>query len=186
MFGLSVSPSRHSISEWRMQSIARDSEESSDEEFFDAHGNRSFNVFISLGLQLIVRLIVNCVQFSKKCLLPFFPDSACISLTTDQFLSFPDTQHALGLQLKQVGVAVRQPRSLCWMSLAEDAGRVSHPDVQFKNHNRLTARQSPLTSTLYNSRYVQAINDPRQIIHQCFVWLNCFGTFYHNDEIRIK
>ncbi|XP_060895211.1 membrane-associated phosphatidylinositol transfer protein 2-like isoform X3 [Labrus mixtus] len=32
-----VSPSRHSISEWRMQSIARDSEESSDEEFFDAH-----------------------------------------------------------------------------------------------------------------------------------------------------
>ncbi|XP_034727637.1 membrane-associated phosphatidylinositol transfer protein 2-like isoform X4 [Etheostoma cragini] len=32
-----VSPSRHSISEWRMQSIARDSEDSSDEEFFDAH-----------------------------------------------------------------------------------------------------------------------------------------------------
>ena len=45
MFGLSVSPSRHSISEWRMQSIARDSEESSDEEFFDAHGNRSFIIF---------------------------------------------------------------------------------------------------------------------------------------------
>lgn len=35
-----VSPSRHSISEWRMQSIARDSEDSSDEEFFDAHGKR--------------------------------------------------------------------------------------------------------------------------------------------------
>uniref|UniRef100_A0A8C2WDZ9 Phosphatidylinositol transfer protein membrane associated 2 n=1 Tax=Cyclopterus lumpus TaxID=8103 RepID=A0A8C2WDZ9_CYCLU len=34
-----VSPSRHSISEWRMQSIARDSDDSSDEEFFDAHGN---------------------------------------------------------------------------------------------------------------------------------------------------
>ncbi|XP_034547430.1 membrane-associated phosphatidylinositol transfer protein 2-like isoform X2 [Notolabrus celidotus] len=32
-----VSPSRHSLSEWRMQSIARDSEDSSDEEFFDAH-----------------------------------------------------------------------------------------------------------------------------------------------------
>ncbi|KAM8760385.1 membrane-associated phosphatidylinositol transfer protein 2-like isoform 8-T10 [Acanthopagrus schlegelii] len=36
-----VSPSRHSISEWRMQSIARDSEESSDEEFFDAHEDLS-------------------------------------------------------------------------------------------------------------------------------------------------
>uniref|UniRef100_A0A8C5AEC5 DDHD domain-containing protein n=1 Tax=Gadus morhua TaxID=8049 RepID=A0A8C5AEC5_GADMO len=37
--GGAVSPSHHSISEWRMQSIARDSEESSDdEEFFDAHG----------------------------------------------------------------------------------------------------------------------------------------------------
>uniref|UniRef100_A0A4W4F724 DDHD domain-containing protein n=1 Tax=Electrophorus electricus TaxID=8005 RepID=A0A4W4F724_ELEEL len=34
-----VSPSRHSISEWRMQSIARDSEDNSDEEFFDAHDN---------------------------------------------------------------------------------------------------------------------------------------------------
>uniref|UniRef100_A0A8C2ENJ0 Phosphatidylinositol transfer protein membrane associated 2 n=1 Tax=Cyprinus carpio TaxID=7962 RepID=A0A8C2ENJ0_CYPCA len=33
------SPSRHSISEWRMQSIARDSEDSTDDEFFDAHGN---------------------------------------------------------------------------------------------------------------------------------------------------
>uniref|UniRef100_A0A3P9HAR7 Phosphatidylinositol transfer protein membrane associated 2 n=1 Tax=Oryzias latipes TaxID=8090 RepID=A0A3P9HAR7_ORYLA len=31
-----ASPSRHSISEWRMQSIARDSDDSSDEEFFDA------------------------------------------------------------------------------------------------------------------------------------------------------
>lgn len=37
-FFFTVSPSRHSISEWRMQSIARDSEDSSDEEFFDAHG----------------------------------------------------------------------------------------------------------------------------------------------------
>ncbi|KAG7265239.1 hypothetical protein CRUP_007783 [Coryphaenoides rupestris] len=39
-----VSPSRHSLSEWRMQSIARDSEESSDdEEFFDAHEDLSDN-----------------------------------------------------------------------------------------------------------------------------------------------
>lgn len=37
-----ASPSRHSISEWRMQSIARDSDDSSDEEFFDAHGNQRF------------------------------------------------------------------------------------------------------------------------------------------------
>ncbi|XP_029427224.1 membrane-associated phosphatidylinositol transfer protein 2 isoform X3 [Rhinatrema bivittatum] len=36
-----ASPSRHSISEWRMQSIARDSDESSDEEFFDAHEDLS-------------------------------------------------------------------------------------------------------------------------------------------------
>ncbi|EDL19601.1 membrane-associated phosphatidylinositol transfer protein 2 isoform X5 [Mus musculus] len=34
-----ASPSRHSISEWRMQSIARDSDEGSEEEFFDAHEN---------------------------------------------------------------------------------------------------------------------------------------------------
>ncbi|XP_072520660.1 membrane-associated phosphatidylinositol transfer protein 2-like isoform X10 [Salminus brasiliensis] len=32
-----VSPSHQSISEWRMQSIARDSEDNSDDEFFDAH-----------------------------------------------------------------------------------------------------------------------------------------------------
>ncbi|XP_062999830.1 membrane-associated phosphatidylinositol transfer protein 2 isoform X5 [Elgaria multicarinata webbii] len=32
-----ASPSRHSLSEWRMQSIARDSDESSEDEFFDAH-----------------------------------------------------------------------------------------------------------------------------------------------------
>ncbi|XP_031685892.1 membrane-associated phosphatidylinositol transfer protein 2 isoform X1 [Oncorhynchus kisutch] len=36
-----VSPSRHSLSEWRMQSIARDSEDSSEEEFFDAHEDLS-------------------------------------------------------------------------------------------------------------------------------------------------
>uniref|UniRef100_A0A670K9M2 Phosphatidylinositol transfer protein membrane associated 2 n=1 Tax=Podarcis muralis TaxID=64176 RepID=A0A670K9M2_PODMU len=36
-------PSRHSISEWRMQSIARDSDESSDDEFFDAHEDLSEN-----------------------------------------------------------------------------------------------------------------------------------------------
>lgn len=40
-FCLPASPSRHSISEWRMQSIARDSDESSDDEFFDAHGRRA-------------------------------------------------------------------------------------------------------------------------------------------------
>ncbi|XP_028312338.1 membrane-associated phosphatidylinositol transfer protein 2-like isoform X7 [Gouania willdenowi] len=39
--GLKVSPSRHSLSEWRMQSIARDSDDSSDEEFFDAHEDLS-------------------------------------------------------------------------------------------------------------------------------------------------
>ncbi|XP_074868873.1 membrane-associated phosphatidylinositol transfer protein 2 isoform X5 [Carettochelys insculpta] len=38
-----ASPSRHSISEWRMQSIARDSEDSSDDEFFDAHEDLSDN-----------------------------------------------------------------------------------------------------------------------------------------------
>uniref|UniRef100_A0A670K6Y9 Phosphatidylinositol transfer protein membrane associated 2 n=1 Tax=Podarcis muralis TaxID=64176 RepID=A0A670K6Y9_PODMU len=38
-----ASPSRHSISEWRMQSIARDSDESSDDEFFDAHEDLSEN-----------------------------------------------------------------------------------------------------------------------------------------------
>ncbi|XP_047197475.1 membrane-associated phosphatidylinositol transfer protein 2 isoform X6 [Hippoglossus stenolepis] len=38
-----VSPSRHSLSEWRMQSIARDSDDSSDEEFFDAHEDLSDN-----------------------------------------------------------------------------------------------------------------------------------------------
>ncbi|XP_058014356.1 membrane-associated phosphatidylinositol transfer protein 2 isoform X4 [Ahaetulla prasina] len=38
-----ASPSHHTISEWRMQSIARDSEESSDEEFFDAHEDISEN-----------------------------------------------------------------------------------------------------------------------------------------------
>ncbi|XP_073864338.1 membrane-associated phosphatidylinositol transfer protein 2 isoform X20 [Macaca fascicularis] len=40
-FCLPASPSRHSISEWRMQSIARDSDESSDDEFFDAHEDLS-------------------------------------------------------------------------------------------------------------------------------------------------
>ncbi|XP_042564286.1 membrane-associated phosphatidylinositol transfer protein 2-like isoform X5 [Clupea harengus] len=39
-----ASPSRHSISEWRMQSIARDSDDSSDdEEFFDAYEDLSEN-----------------------------------------------------------------------------------------------------------------------------------------------
>uniref|UniRef100_A0AAV2IS00 DDHD domain-containing protein n=1 Tax=Knipowitschia caucasica TaxID=637954 RepID=A0AAV2IS00_KNICA len=37
------SPSRQSISEWRMQSIARDSEDSTDDEFFDAHEDFSDN-----------------------------------------------------------------------------------------------------------------------------------------------
>lgn len=39
-FCLPASPSRHSISEWRMQSIARDSDEGSEDEYFDAHGRR--------------------------------------------------------------------------------------------------------------------------------------------------
>uniref|UniRef100_A0A8B9KPW2 Phosphatidylinositol transfer protein membrane associated 2 n=1 Tax=Astyanax mexicanus TaxID=7994 RepID=A0A8B9KPW2_ASTMX len=38
-----VSPSQQSISEWRMQSIARDSEDNSDDEFFDAHEDFSDN-----------------------------------------------------------------------------------------------------------------------------------------------
>nr|XP_056715208.1 membrane-associated phosphatidylinositol transfer protein 2 isoform X3 [Euleptes europaea] len=38
-----ASPSRHSISDWRMESIARDSDESSDDEFFDAHEDISEN-----------------------------------------------------------------------------------------------------------------------------------------------
>ncbi|XP_066835330.1 membrane-associated phosphatidylinositol transfer protein 2 isoform X7 [Anser cygnoides] len=38
-----ASPSRHSISEWRMQSIARDSDDSSDDEYFDAHEDLSDN-----------------------------------------------------------------------------------------------------------------------------------------------
>uniref|UniRef100_A0A669EBC8 Phosphatidylinositol transfer protein membrane associated 2 n=1 Tax=Oreochromis niloticus TaxID=8128 RepID=A0A669EBC8_ORENI len=37
------SPSHQSISEWRMQSIARDSEDSTDDEFFDAHGKNMFS-----------------------------------------------------------------------------------------------------------------------------------------------
>uniref|UniRef100_W5KNX2 Phosphatidylinositol transfer protein membrane associated 2 n=1 Tax=Astyanax mexicanus TaxID=7994 RepID=W5KNX2_ASTMX len=36
-------PSQQSISEWRMQSIARDSEDNSDDEFFDAHEDFSDN-----------------------------------------------------------------------------------------------------------------------------------------------
>ncbi|XP_012725061.2 membrane-associated phosphatidylinositol transfer protein 2 isoform X3 [Fundulus heteroclitus] len=38
-----TSPSHHSISEWRMQSIARDSDDSTDDEFFDAHEDFSDN-----------------------------------------------------------------------------------------------------------------------------------------------
>uniref|UniRef100_A0A8C6TFA0 Phosphatidylinositol transfer protein membrane associated 2 n=1 Tax=Neogobius melanostomus TaxID=47308 RepID=A0A8C6TFA0_9GOBI len=37
------SPSNQSLSEWRMQSIARDSEDSTDDEFFDAHEDFSDN-----------------------------------------------------------------------------------------------------------------------------------------------
>uniref|UniRef100_A0A8C9KSI8 Phosphatidylinositol transfer protein N-terminal domain-containing protein n=1 Tax=Panthera tigris altaica TaxID=74533 RepID=A0A8C9KSI8_PANTA len=40
-FCLPASPSRHSISEWRMQSIARDSDEGSEDEYFDAHEDLS-------------------------------------------------------------------------------------------------------------------------------------------------
>lgn len=89
-----------------MQSIARDSDDSSDEEFFDAHGNQSLIYLLIFGVYFLIRFerytnrYVYCVQFSKNLLALFCSDSACISLTTDQFLSFPDTQHALGLQLK--------------------------------------------------------------------------------------
>uniref|UniRef100_A0A670YTF3 Phosphatidylinositol transfer protein membrane associated 2 n=1 Tax=Pseudonaja textilis TaxID=8673 RepID=A0A670YTF3_PSETE len=38
-----ASPSHHTIADWRMQSIARDSDESTDEEFFDAHEDISEN-----------------------------------------------------------------------------------------------------------------------------------------------
>ncbi|XP_067862305.1 membrane-associated phosphatidylinositol transfer protein 2 isoform X1 [Heptranchias perlo] len=38
-----ASPSRHNIADWRMQSIARDSEDSSDDEFFDAQEDFSDN-----------------------------------------------------------------------------------------------------------------------------------------------
>ncbi|XP_041825629.1 membrane-associated phosphatidylinositol transfer protein 2-like [Melanotaenia boesemani] len=38
-----ASPSHQSISEWRMQSIARDSDDSTDDEFFDAHEDFSDN-----------------------------------------------------------------------------------------------------------------------------------------------
>ncbi|XP_032425219.1 membrane-associated phosphatidylinositol transfer protein 2 isoform X1 [Xiphophorus hellerii] len=38
-----TSPSHHSISEWRMQSIARDSDDSTDDEYFDAHEDLSDN-----------------------------------------------------------------------------------------------------------------------------------------------
>ncbi|XP_062930096.1 membrane-associated phosphatidylinositol transfer protein 2 isoform X4 [Mobula hypostoma] len=38
-----ASPSRHNISDWRMQSIARDSDDSSDDEFFDAQEDFSDN-----------------------------------------------------------------------------------------------------------------------------------------------
>uniref|UniRef100_A0A3Q2CKA1 Phosphatidylinositol transfer protein membrane associated 2 n=1 Tax=Cyprinodon variegatus TaxID=28743 RepID=A0A3Q2CKA1_CYPVA len=38
-----TSPSHQSISEWRMQSIARDSDDSTDDEFFDAHEDLSDN-----------------------------------------------------------------------------------------------------------------------------------------------
>lgn len=75
-----------------MQSIARDSDDSSDEEFFDAPGNQSFYLFLFL--------FDFDSMLKKTLLLPIFSYSACISLTTDQFLNFSDTQHALGLQLK--------------------------------------------------------------------------------------
>uniref|UniRef100_A0A8C5RJ19 Phosphatidylinositol transfer protein membrane associated 2 n=1 Tax=Laticauda laticaudata TaxID=8630 RepID=A0A8C5RJ19_LATLA len=38
-----ASPAHHTIADWRMQSIARDSDESTDEEFFDAHEDISEN-----------------------------------------------------------------------------------------------------------------------------------------------
>uniref|UniRef100_A0A8C9LC03 Phosphatidylinositol transfer protein membrane associated 2 n=1 Tax=Pavo cristatus TaxID=9049 RepID=A0A8C9LC03_PAVCR len=56
-----ASPSRHSISEWRMQSIARDSDDSSDDEFFDAHGmwnlNRLCSSFCKYNPALLLTVI---------------------------------------------------------------------------------------------------------------------------------
>uniref|UniRef100_H2THR4 Phosphatidylinositol transfer protein membrane associated 2 n=1 Tax=Takifugu rubripes TaxID=31033 RepID=H2THR4_TAKRU len=81
-----ASPSRHSISEWRMQSIARDSDDSSDEEFFDAHGNQRFEITKwnsndlmdkieaadtdeASGVMLILRIIKD-ESSSQQCLQP--------------------------------------------------------------------------------------------------------------------
>lgn len=67
-FCLPASPSRHSISEWRMQSIARDSDESSEDEFFDAHGRRAPGRFWgpsherSGGLGVWEEVAVTCAQ----------------------------------------------------------------------------------------------------------------------------
>lgn len=44
---LTGSPSHQSISEWRMQSIARDSEDSTDDEFFDAYGKILIQVLLN-------------------------------------------------------------------------------------------------------------------------------------------
>lgn len=82
-----------------MQSIARDSDDSSDEEFFDAHGNHCFDFKLKAEVGSDVRY-AHFFFFPRYLLAPLFNCSACISLTADQFLSFPDTQHALGLQLK--------------------------------------------------------------------------------------
>ncbi|TRY94012.1 hypothetical protein DNTS_032826, partial [Danionella cerebrum] len=49
------SPSRHSLSEWRMQSIARDSEESTDDEFFDAHVSKVTMDFRNNGQKLVLK-----------------------------------------------------------------------------------------------------------------------------------
>ena len=78
------------MSEWRMQSIARDSDDSSEEEFFDAHGNSRHFASVSVA----------CLLFPNLCPPPL-PLSLCVHLfNTDQFLNHPDTQHALGLRLK--------------------------------------------------------------------------------------
>ncbi|MGH0156730.1 UNVERIFIED_CONTAM: hypothetical protein FKN15_032063 [Acipenser sinensis] len=55
------SPSRHSISEWRMQSIARDSEDSSDDEFFDAIGKMQSSVSSVKGSPAIPTVTVTGV-----------------------------------------------------------------------------------------------------------------------------
>uniref|UniRef100_A0AAX7T0U0 DDHD domain-containing protein n=1 Tax=Astatotilapia calliptera TaxID=8154 RepID=A0AAX7T0U0_ASTCA len=63
------SPSHQSISEWRMQSIARDSEDSTDDEFFDAHGKDQQNKTHYKQLTILLAVF----SFTPFCLYPYQP-----------------------------------------------------------------------------------------------------------------